>query len=391
MLAAGFAAAASALAAAVPQPATGGQQPQHADTDGLMSCQGSEERPPPARDSAVAESVAAVAKCGEAQWSWSPRPRRAAPAAGGVGRLLPLRCAGCAAYFPGSWGWREPLTAHGFNDTFMKWYLPLQFPVGEWATRRHARRDGVIAAIERATRRLGTSRLVVDLGANIGQSLLWMLALFGGTARVLSYEPNPVLVDKFLRPSLARWREQGRGNAALFQMGIGNLSGVRPFWRNGDSEMGSFHRLPTDCSPSPGGPTRCGESVDVQVRRLDDHLAELGLHNHPIALLKVDSQRWEYEALVGAPRALRNTAAVTVEPGHSRIVPLLAESGFRVYALGCHSIARIAGDRPWWWGTNALAVRPWLLPEVDQYACWDFRGTRWRCAEAGLCAADPHV
>jgi hypothetical protein len=53
--------------------------------------------------------------------------------------------------------------------------------------------------------------------------------------------------------------------------------------------------------------------VDVPIRRLDDALAELGVHPGPGTLLKLDVQGFEAEALRGAPMTLGRIEALITE------------------------------------------------------------------------------
>jgi FkbM family methyltransferase len=140
--------------------------------------------------------------------------------------------------------------------------------------------------------------LCVDIGANFG----WYSCLLGKLLpdrKILAYEPEP---DNFalLKQQLAL---NELSQVSPFHLGLGETKSVLKLHKYKASNSGRHSLLPL----------HDGESVDVTVLPLDEHLRSLGLDSMPIALMKIDIEGYEVFALRGARLALGRTRALVME------------------------------------------------------------------------------
>jgi FkbM family methyltransferase len=131
--------------------------------------------------------------------------------------------------------------------------------------------------------------VVVDVGANIGYFTLLAASLVGPAGHVFAVEPWPAnfaVLDRCItRNSLAQVR--------AFKFGLAGEPGV--------VRIGQFdQRIFNNRTASMVGPGQ----MPVEVRTLDDCVAEWGLQR--IDLLKIDVDGYELEVLRGAQRSLRD-------------------------------------------------------------------------------------
>jgi len=129
--------------------------------------------------------------------------------------------------------------------------------------------------------------LIVDAGANLGWYTTITARIVGPEGLVLAFEPDALNLN-FLNINLA-----GNGVAdrvRIFPVALYERDGTVAF----------------EHSPDNFGDHRIGGSAGVQVaaRTLDGVLAEVGLDERPIGLLKSDTQGAEVAIFRGAPRAL---------------------------------------------------------------------------------------
>jgi FkbM family methyltransferase len=168
--------------------------------------------------------------------------------------------------------------------------------------------------------RLSSGGVVVESGANIGQTLLYYAHLPG--VRTFAFEPNPIArewLDACLRrnPTLP---------VELVAAGLSNEAG--------DIELQLAGAQSTMVSSwyAASGHRR----LSVPVLRLDDFAAQHSLER--IAFWKLDVEGYEPVALMGAERLLRAAAigAIMVEAsvsGYASVKQLLTQFGYRVYRL----------------------------------------------------------
>lgn len=160
---------------------------------------------------------------------------------------------------------------------------------------------------------------VVDVGANVGETVLTAAVGVGPEGHVTGIEPHP-RTFQFLRDNVRLNRVT---NVELINSAVGSTSGVVTF---SDDRCDDMNRV--------GG----GE-LRVPVERLDALVTD----RRPVALLKVDVEGYERFVFEGAPALLSRTAAVFFEVSsshfarfgyHTRdVLDLLTQAGFRVFRL----------------------------------------------------------
>ncbi|MGC2456939.1 MAG: FkbM family methyltransferase [Gallionellaceae bacterium] len=157
---------------------------------------------------------------------------------------------------------------------------------------------GAAAGVEHEAvlRSLGECRLLVDIGANRGQFALVARHCFPN-AKIISFEP--------LQKPAAIFRRvfSGDGNVQLHQVAIGAAAETRAMHisqRDDSSSLLPISSVQTTMFPG----TAEVAQVDVRVAPLDEFLkAEQMLAP---ALLKLDVQGFEYEALAGCESLLKH-------------------------------------------------------------------------------------
>lgn len=146
------------------------------------------------------------------------------------------------------------------------------------------------------------SARIVDVGANVGDwasDVLWLRP----SAQLTCIEPDPELATQ-LR---ARFRQVP--NVNVIESAVGERAGTIDFNLMGSSVFNSIRRPAAGIAAvfPPGFEVR--EIVTVPIQPLDEILTD----TDRIALLKVDVQGYEREALAGATRTLRRTDHVLLE------------------------------------------------------------------------------
>lgn len=174
---------------------------------------------------------------------------------------------------------------------------------------------------------LRTGGVVVDSGANIGQTVLYFAALDNTT--VYAFEPNGESVV-WLEECL---REQRGWNVEVVRQGLSDspnqLSLLVPDFAGEHGAQGTLH------TEWYGDQKR--EMVPIVVDRLDTFVEERNIST--IRLWKLDVEGWELNALRGAEKSFRRKAidAVVVElhPANSEAVGEFIKScGYDWFAIG---------------------------------------------------------
>lgn len=156
---------------------------------------------------------------------------------------------------------------------------------------------------------LGASRrgIAVDIGANLGWHALHA-ARQPNTEMVVAFEPDPFnawLLDRNLS-------ENGIDNVVVDRRAVGAAPGLAKLYRYKSANFGR-HSLATDHGHG---------SRSVPVTDLDGALANLGLGDRPVALIKIDVEGYEPAVIAGATRTLERTDALILEYS-----PELSQSG----------------------------------------------------------------
>jgi FkbM family methyltransferase len=137
----------------------------------------------------------------------------------------------------------------------------------------------------------GTSPLIFDVGANIGQSIENFRLRFSDPL-IHSFEPGP---EAF---SILESKYRGTpGVAALNNFGLGSRNETRELIENSISRMSSFLEPGRDCF---GGIVARGAR---EIRSLDNYVIERRISH--IDILKTDTQGFDLEVLKGSEKMIR--------------------------------------------------------------------------------------
>ena len=166
---------------------------------------------------------------------------------------------------------------------------------------------------------------VVDVGANIGETVLTESLAVGPTGRVVAFEPHP-RTFRFLGQNLDLNQVH---NVEAHNLGLGERPGMVSF---SDNKRDDMNRV--------GGDAR---GLQVRIERLDKFAPEAR-----VQLLKVDVEGYEKFVFAGAPELLKRTECVYFEVSATHfgwfgyttreLLEVLAQAGFllfRVVDPGC--------------------------------------------------------
>lgn len=190
---------------------------------------------------------------------------------------------------------------------------------------------------------------VVDVGANIGDTVLTASVCVGPSGHVTGIEAHP-RTFRFLQQNIALNRV---GNVDAHNVAAGAAPGTARF---SDDRRDDMNRID-------------GGNLLVPVVRLDDLIAD----PHELALLKIDVEGYEKFVLEGAPELLTRTRCVHFEVsavhfrrfGYStgQVVTWLHQAGFCVFRLsGPHAFTPITAEFDTERFENLLALR-----DVDDF------------------------
>lgn len=143
----------------------------------------------------------------------------------------------------------------------------------------------------RDMRRLATSAspLVIDAGANRGQTVTAFRKAFPGSV-IHSFEPSPTAYAELER------RCGQLAGVHLNHTGLGSSPAVREFHEGEFTESSSF--LPFDVA----GRGRVARNIEVPVTTIDEYCDKAGIRH--VDILKSDTQGFDLEVLRGAARLL---------------------------------------------------------------------------------------
>jgi FkbM family methyltransferase len=158
---------------------------------------------------------------------------------------------------------------------------------------------------------------VVDVGANIGDTVITSSQKVGAAGKVWAVEPHP-RTHRFLTENLQLNRCT---NVQTFNCAVGDKEGTVQFADDRRDDMNKVG----------------GGDVTVPIKRLDDLISGAD----QIALLKVDVEGYEKPVLEGASRVLARTKAVHIEVSTvhfswfgyevKELLQILRGSGFDLY------------------------------------------------------------
>ncbi len=150
-------------------------------------------------------------------------------------------------------------------------------------------------------------KLVIDIGANEGQSIITSLALMPHTP-IFAFEPNPTSVQN-LREKVNKYKEQ----VTVFPIALGSCKGNLPLNVSQVSPASSL--LKNSSQLNQEFPNLFTEKIiDVEVERLDDFIDQLDLNLTDKSLLvKIDVQGFELEVLKGSTELFPKIAIIVCE------------------------------------------------------------------------------
>ncbi|MBI1422078.1 MAG: FkbM family methyltransferase [Gammaproteobacteria bacterium] len=134
--------------------------------------------------------------------------------------------------------------------------------------------------------------IIVDIGANIGITALWLNRKFPN-AKIYCFEP---MQDNF---EILQKNISGIENIQAFNFGLGNTNDELDIFSNVDeTNRGGFSIYQREDDPDNLG-TRTASVGKIQIRKAGEALAELGIKK--IDLLKIDTEGAEYDILTSIP------------------------------------------------------------------------------------------
>jgi FkbM family methyltransferase len=146
-------------------------------------------------------------------------------------------------------------------------------------------------------------RSIIDIGANKGQFHDFIRFDVESSIPIHSFEPDPELVE-LLNRRIAKEGSQWQATRCA----LGAAAERRTFKRMDLNVYSSF----LEPRQQAGHPRNAVLSeFEVEVKRLDDFLPELGDLSH--TFIKIDTQGWDLEVLKGGPEAFRQAPLVQTE------------------------------------------------------------------------------
>jgi FkbM family methyltransferase len=147
---------------------------------------------------------------------------------------------------------------------------------------------------------------IADIGANVGFYAVLMGQWVGAGGRILAFEPDPFTFELLQRRTAAATP----ANIEVRQFALGDQRGTATLYcsayNRADNRVGQRHDEPNV------------EAIDIQVRTLDEYLAERGLP--AVDAMKIDVQGLEANVLRGAEQTIAGVRWIWLEfsPDHLR-------------------------------------------------------------------------
>ncbi|HPQ08427.1 MAG TPA: FkbM family methyltransferase [Bacteroidia bacterium] len=171
-------------------------------------------------------------------------------------------------------------------------------------------------------------QIVMDIGANIGSTSLFIAQKIGSTGKVFSFEPdkyNFIQLSKNI--SLNKFK-----NIEIFNYGLGNIKGEFKLYISTTDNRGG-NRIIADTNYNNK------EYSIIHVERLDDFVEKNNISK--IDLIKIDVEGYEYNVLIGAEKVIRKNKPVLFielddnnlkQQGHSAslLISFLEKNNYRI-------------------------------------------------------------
>jgi FkbM family methyltransferase len=145
---------------------------------------------------------------------------------------------------------------------------------------------------------------VFDVGANIGQYAHMVRRHAGFTGQLISFEPNPAVIDRLRKEAAgdSRWQVE--------QIALGSSPGSAEFHAYSETEYSSFRKI----GSSQHAPVVESRSVSVEVQTVASYLESARRRwNFKRPFLKLDTQGFDLEIAKGAGASLREFVGLQSE------------------------------------------------------------------------------
>lgn len=148
------------------------------------------------------------------------------------------------------------------------------------------------------TKKFDNSPVIIDVGANKGQSIDFFLALYP-TAHIYAFEPNKRLYKKLTE------RYMNQRKVKLFNVGVSNKTGLMRFYENVMDETSSFAKVNTSSMYLKKKALILGRPLDAMIKEeYDVHVTTLteffvSQNIEHVNILKIDVEGHEKECIEG--------------------------------------------------------------------------------------------
>jgi FkbM family methyltransferase len=168
--------------------------------------------------------------------------------------------------------------------------------------------------------------IALDIGANIGWYSILFSKLMPAEAKIIAFEPDPLnyeLLTQNIELNHAK-------NIKAHRIALSDKKEVKKLYLYSNKNLGRHSLLDINDD---------SQFVEVETRVLDDELQSMGINFENIKIAKIDIEGYEYFALLGAERVLKNVRCVVSEfvPAHmkkggvepSSLIDMMKQHGFR--------------------------------------------------------------
>jgi len=150
--------------------------------------------------------------------------------------------------------------------------------------------------------------LFIDCGANKGGYYQTIIDA-GFTKKIILLEPNSNLVSKYLQPIT-----EDNKNVKIYNFGTGNKNCKKKFYITDDknSDLSSFKEK-TKFFDQRFYKTKINNEELISIKRLDSLLSENKINKNNKIFLKVDTQGFDMETLIGLGNRIKQVNLIKIE------------------------------------------------------------------------------